>query len=436
MNSLIPPIGTADNLFHDGNPATGELGTIVSAEWLNNIQGAMRGNQSELIALLTAAGIEPNAAKADQVLTALRGLFLGKSSQASDAATLGGRLPNHYLDLASSTGNLDLTGSRKMISTLSSRARVVTDLVQYRGWASETGAIAFVAPPGDSVMAALEIASFEYGGGSNPKSMHLDVQFYRPAPPAGFQRNSMRSSGAYTPTVRLGVKNGTNQTALIIGNIDEAWGYQHIAVTKALLSHTGLTDVMCTGWTSELVTSLDNFENVVELKDARGSGSYPGRLAVTFRDTPEPGTLACNGAAVSRTAYAALFAAIGTKYGAGDGSTTFNLPNIPDGHALLAASGSAVGSLSEGEIKGHTHVASGTTGEGGSHVHSLSQLRTYTDRPGAQGFWDRSVNGGGAGFVTDAAGAHTHDINLNIGMTGASHNLAAGMKLLVCITYE
>lgn len=40
------------------------------------------------------------------------------------------------------------------------------------------------------------------------------------------------------------------------------------------------------------------------------------------------GYLLCNGAAVSRTTYAALFAAIGELYGAGDGSTTFNLPNV------------------------------------------------------------------------------------------------------------
>lgn len=44
--------------------------------------------------------------------------------------------------------------------------------------------------------------------------------------------------------------------------------------------------------------------------------------------TPPEGWLACNGQQVSRTTYAALFAVIGTKYGAGDGSTTFTLPNL------------------------------------------------------------------------------------------------------------
>lgn len=42
------------------------------------------------------------------------------------------------------------------------------------------------------------------------------------------------------------------------------------------------------------------------------------------------GYLACNGSAISRTTYSALYNVIGTKYGSGDGSTTFNLPNLED----------------------------------------------------------------------------------------------------------
>ena len=51
--------------------------------------------------------------------------------------------------------------------------------------------------------------------------------------------------------------------------------------------------------------------------------------AFAGRTTPQ-GWLLCDGSAVSRTTYAALFAVIGTTYGAGDGSTTFNLPNLVD----------------------------------------------------------------------------------------------------------
>ena len=59
------------------------------------------------------------------------------------------------------------------------------------------------------------------------------------------------------------------------------------------------------------------------------SGMVPSGAVLYFAGQTAPaGWLKANGAAVSLTAYAALFAAIGTTYGAGDGSTTFNLPDL------------------------------------------------------------------------------------------------------------
>ena len=57
-------------------------------------------------------------------------------------------------------------------------------------------------------------------------------------------------------------------------------------------------------------------------------GVPPGTVVFTARSSVDEGWLACAGAAVSRTTYARLFDAIGTTYGVGDGSTTFNLPDI------------------------------------------------------------------------------------------------------------
>lgn len=59
------------------------------------------------------------------------------------------------------------------------------------------------------------------------------------------------------------------------------------------------------------------------------SDGYPvGTIFWSASSTPPEGGLLCNGAAVGRTTYPDLFDAIGTTYGAGDGSTTFNLPNL------------------------------------------------------------------------------------------------------------
>lgn len=58
-----------------------------------------------------------------------------------------------------------------------------------------------------------------------------------------------------------------------------------------------------------------------------GSGWPIGAKVQYCGDTVPDNFMWCDGSAISRTAYASLFAVIGTKYGAGDGSTTFNLPN-------------------------------------------------------------------------------------------------------------
>lgn len=73
MQDLMPPVSTPDNVFHDGNPATGELGTIVSAEWLNNTQGAIRDIQAECINVLAEAGFKPDPAK-KQLLDAIKAI--------------------------------------------------------------------------------------------------------------------------------------------------------------------------------------------------------------------------------------------------------------------------------------------------------------------------------------------------------------------------
>lgn len=95
--------------------------------------------------------------------------------------------------------------------------------------------------------------------------------------------------------------------------------------------------------------------------------TLPPGMIVPYAGTAAPsGWLSCNGSAVSRTTYAALFAAIGTTYGAGDGSTTFNLPNTQG--VFLRGSGSQIiggvtysgaqGTTQGDQIQGHKHNAS------------------------------------------------------------------------------
>lgn len=119
---------------------------------------------------------------------------------------------------------------------------------------------------------------------------------------------------------------------------------------------------------ADLCTRLTRFFNVVSLLCDLATylfnedGTWTSQAIVDITQTVAPtgaymwaattnvgsGWLFCNGAAVSRTVYASLFNAIGTRYGAGDGSTTFNLP---DGRGRsLMGQGTGTGGLTDRDI--------------------------------------------------------------------------------------
>jgi microcystin-dependent protein len=159
--------------------------------------------------------------------------------------------------------------------------------------------------------------------------------------------------------------------------------------------------------------------------------------------TAPGGYLLCNGQFVSRTAYAALFSVIGTTFGVGDGSTTFNLPNyvnrmpfganattvasvtgfISDGSGnagtIFNVSSVGSGTLAVGQVITGTGIAANTritalgtgTGGAGTYTVNISQVvsaTTVTATP-----W---ISTGSTGGATDAVVvSHTH------GITDAGH---------------
>lgn len=106
----------------------------------------------------------------------------------------------------------------------------------------------------------------------------------------------------------------------------------------------------------------------------------PGAVQAFARSTAPAGWLKCDGAVVSRSAYPALFAVVGTTFGAGDGSTTFGLPDLrgefirgwDDGRGV--DSGRGLGSAQADEIKSHTHTidTSGTDASGAGYIADAS----------------------------------------------------------------
>ena len=82
-----------------------------------------------------------------------------------------------------------------------------------------------------------------------------------------------------------------------------------------------------------------------------GGGTPPGTVAAFAGSTAPAGWLLCDGSAVSRTAYADLFAVIGTTYGAGNGSTTFALPDLRGRVAAGANASNALASRAGADSK-------------------------------------------------------------------------------------
>lgn len=73
-------------------------------------------------------------------------------------------------------------------------------------------------------------------------------------------------------------------------------------------------------------------------------GFPPGTIVTTAASSTPTGFVECNGSAISRTAYASLFTAIGTAFGAGDGSSTFNVPDLRGRCPIGAGTGSGLSS--------------------------------------------------------------------------------------------
>lgn len=142
---------------------------------------------------------------------------------------------------------------------------------------------------------------------------------------------------------------------------------------------------------------------------AIAQGDRPGHIKAAAFGTVSPGYLACDGSAVSRATYAALFAAIGTNWGAGDGSTTFNLPDLR-GRAMIGSgtgSGLTARTLAQsGGAETHTLAAS----EMPSHSHNVQGANDTTG--GASPLVSISSNVSGVEKATTSAGSGSAHNNM------------------------
>lgn len=141
--------------------------------------------------------------------------------------------------------------------------------------------------------------------------------------------------------------------------------------------------------------------------------------------TPPSGWLVCDGRAISRTVYSALFAAIGTTWGAGDGTTTFSLPN------LLGRSGVGPGVWTDVAGNSITLYLGQAWGDFWSQITQahLPNYALHTDVQGWHAHGGATVGAGGHSHTTDAQGYHSHGGGTQ-GAGDHSHLLPRGGSVL------
>jgi microcystin-dependent protein len=150
--------------------------------------------------------------------------------------------------------------------------------------------------------------------------------------------------------------------------------------------------------------------------------------------TAPSGYLLCDGSAVSRTTYAALFAVLSTTYGAGNGSTTFTLPDlrgrVPMGAGTgtglnASGAGAPTGTTQTARIRGQwggeeTHLLTGAESGTSAHNHTASDSgHVHGPYPGYEGYWmedsqSGAVIGGGSTYRANSLVPSTATGNASI----------------------
>ncbi|MBX8811208.1 phage tail protein [Ochrobactrum sp. MR34] len=248
----------------------------------------------------------------------------------------------------------------------------------------------------------------------SPFSSYVDgirIAFRATNTNTGTSTLNVNSVGA-KPIFRVSTNTGITQ--LSAGNIT-ANGIYEVIFSSALDGNSG-------GWL--LLNPTVSFKPV---------GSYE----IMAAPVDLPGYLYCDGRTISRTDYAALFNIIGTRFGAGDGSTTFQIPDWrgtfmrgwDDGRGL--DSGRVFGAQQSDQNKKHSHLFSGATNWSGDHSHTYPGPATIDvhggDRP--------SGVGGNMSLSTSVAGGHAHSVSGTISEDGGNEARPVNNTVFVMVKY-
>ncbi|MNH79274.1 Phage Tail Collar Domain protein [compost metagenome] len=239
----------------------------------------------------------------------------------------------------------------------------------------------------DKASAAISIVAGNGLTGGGTLGASRTVTLGTPLPVTGASTDTVTATG-HSHSLSLGTADVTGLTAaldskaaaaiqVIAGNGLTGGGTLAANRTVTLGAPTAVTGasgntVTATGHTHSLSLGINDVTGLPEA--LAGAATTTGVVVHFAQNTAPTGWLPCNGVAVSRSTYAALFAAIGTVHGAGNGNTTFNVPDLrgefirgwDQGRGV--DSGRAFGSAQADELRAHTHLSYAGTGQGSTSI--------------------------------------------------------------------
>ena len=187
-------------------------------------------------------------------------------------------------------------------------------------------------------------------------------------------------------------------------------------ISGAVAIANGGTGLTSAGSNNQVLTSNGSAFSLAQLTSsnlttATANSLTPAGTIITFGGTSAPtGYLACDGSEVSRTTYSALFSALSTTWGVGDGSSTFNLPDLRG--AFLRGSGSQT----------YTNTYNG----GSVGAKSIDKVKTHSHKYRSEPNSGNTTPTRVSDFVFMGKNANYADSATNINISGASNNATAG----------
>ena len=306
------------------------------------------------------------------------GLSLSGTVTTTGNLTLGGTLAVTPSNFASQTANTILAAPNGTAGVPTFRALVAADIPTLNqnttGTASNVTGTVAIANGGTGTTTAA-------GARTNLGATTVGANLFTLTNPSAitFPRfnadNTVSALDAATFRSAIGAGTGSGTVTSVAMSVPA-----FLSVSGSPVTSSGTLAVSYSGTALPIANGGTGGTTATAAKTNLGIAEPPtGGVMLWTTNSAPTGWLICDGTAVSRTTYSALFAAIGTVFGSGDGSTTFNLPNltgrVPVGRdvgqtefdGLAETGGAKTHTLSTSEIPSHTHsytdgTASATAG--------------------------------------------------------------------------